>query len=79
MSTCKESGLFLKSMSSQNSSSFGQHFRRLASPSSNHITDVTQLLTRFTTDQFSLLQLSKNWGTEERRDREDNYTLAHTR
>ena len=79
MSTCKESGLFLKSMSLQNISSFGHHFRRLATLNSNHITDGTQPLALFISDQASLLQLSKNWGRKERRDRENDHTLAHTR
>ena len=74
--TCKESGLFLKSMSSQNISSFGYHFRRLASLSSNHTTDVKQPVALCISDKASLAQLSNNWGREERRDREDNGTLA---
>ena len=82
LSTCKESGLFLKSMSSQNISSFGHHFRRLATLSYNH-THVTQInlfqpAALFTSDQISLFQLSKDWGREERWDREDNHTLTHT-
>ena len=44
----------------------------------NQITDVTQPVALFTSDQVSLLQLIKNWGREETRDREDNHTLAHT-
>ena len=62
----------------QNISSFGYHFRRLASLSSNHFTDVKQPVALCISDQVSLAQLSKNWGREERRDREDNGTLAHT-
>ena len=59
--TCKGFGLFLKSMSSQNFSSCEHHFRRLALLNTNHITDVIlQLITFFTADQVSLLQLSKN-------------------
>ena len=77
LSTCKESGLFIKSMSSQNFSSFGHHFRRLAHLNSNHTTDVVQPLTLFTADQVSLLQLSNNWGREKRRDREESHSLAH--
>ena len=65
-------------MSSQNISSFGHHFRTLATLSSNHITDVIQLAALCTSDKASLAQLSKDWGREERRDREDNGTLAHT-
>ena len=38
--TCKESGLFFKSMSSQNFSRFGHHFRRLALLNSNHTTNA---------------------------------------
>ena len=76
--TCKESGLFLKSMSSQNISSFGHHFRRLAPLNSNHITDVTQPLVIFTSERVCLKQLSKNWGKEETLDMEDNHTQAPT-
>ena len=77
--TCKEIGFFLKSMFSKNISSFALYFRRLATLSSSHMTGAIQLLTLFTSDQVSLLQLSKNWGSKERGDREDNHTLAHTR
>ena len=80
-------------MSSQNISSFGHHFRRLDMLNSNYITDpeflvnerkqfissVIQPPALFSSDQASLLQFSKNWGREERRDREDNHTLAYTR
>ena len=78
LSTFKESGLFLKSMSSQNISSFGHHFRRLATLSSNHTTDGKRPPALCISDKVSLAQLSKNWGRKERRDREDNGTLAHT-
>ena len=79
LSTCKESGPFLKSMSSQNFSSFGHHCRRLALQNSHYICDVTQLdiiqqgqawvrrrlhLALFSSDQVSLSKLSKNWGSE---------------
>ena len=47
-------------MSSQNISSFGHHFRRLATLNSNHITDVTQTLALFNGDQARSLQHSKN-------------------
>ena len=61
----------------QNISSFGHHFRRLGTLNYNHNTDVKQPAALFS-DQVSLFQLSKDWGREERRDREDNGTLAHT-
>ena len=77
--TCKEIGLFLKSMSQKNISSFGQYFRRLATLNCNHMTGAIQPPALFRSDQVGLYQLSKNWGREERRDREDNHTLAHTR
>ena len=61
--TCKEFGLFLKSMSQKNFSSFGYYFRRLATLNSKHTTEDTHPpLTLFTSDQVSLYQLSKNWG-----------------
>ena len=53
--TCKEVGLFLKSMSLKNFSSFGLYFRRLATLNSNHITRVIQPLALFTSNQVSLL------------------------
>ena len=46
----------------QNIRSFGHHFRRLAPPNFSHITDVTQSPALFTSNQVSLLQLSRNWG-----------------
>ena len=58
--TCKEIGLFLKSMSLKNISSFGQYFRRLDSLNSNHIYGEVQPLAFFTGDYISLLQISKN-------------------
>ena len=61
--TCsKEVGLVLKSMSPKNISSFGSYFGRLVSLNSNHMTGVTHPPALFTSDQVSLLQLSKNWG-----------------
>ena len=60
--TCKEIGLFLKSMSQKNISSFGQYFKRLASLNSNHLTGVPHPPALFTSDQVSLYQLSNNWG-----------------
>ena len=77
--TCKEIGLFLKSMSQKNFSSFGQYFRRLATLNFNHMTGVPQPHALFTSDQVSLYQLSTNWGREVRKGREDSHTLAHTR
>ena len=79
MFTCDEPGRFLESMSLENISCLENHFRRLDTLNRNHITDGTQRLKFFTSDQVSLLQLSKNWWREETRDREDNHTLAHTR
>ena len=49
---CKEIGLFLKSMSSKNISSFALYFRRLASLNYNHMNGVPAF---FTIDQVSLL------------------------
>ena len=77
--TYKTTGLFLKSMSPEKISSFGQYFKRLASLNFNHVPGVIQPPALFTSDQVSLYKLSKNWGLEDRRDREDNHTLAHTR
>ena len=79
MCTCDEPGRFFESMSLENISCLENHFRRLDTLNCNHITDGTQHLGFFTCDQVSLLQLSKNWWSEERRNREDNHTLAHTR
>ena len=58
--TCKEIGLFLKSVSPKNISSFGQYVRRLDSLNCNHMTGVNQLPALFTSDQVGLYQLSKN-------------------
>ena len=58
--TWEELGLVSKSMFPQNISSFAHHFRRLDPLKSNNFTDVTQLLALFTSDQVSLLKLSKN-------------------
>ena len=58
--TCKEIGIFLKSMSLKNISSFALYFRRLATLNSYHITGVFQPLALFTSDYAGLLQLSKN-------------------
>ena len=60
--TCKEIGLFLKSMSQKNFSSFGQDFWGLATLNCNHMSGVTQQPALFTSDQVGLYQLSKNWG-----------------
>ena len=60
--TCKEIGLFLKSMSPKNISSFALYFRRLSTLNSNHMSGVIQPPAVFTSDQVSLFQLSKNWG-----------------
>ena len=65
-------------MSPKNLSSFALYFRRLATLNSKHSTGAIQPPTFFTSDQVSLLQLSKNWESKERGDREDNHTLAHT-
>ena len=48
--TCKEFGLFPKSMSQKNFSSFSLYFRRLATLNCNHITGVPQLPALFTGD-----------------------------
>ena len=48
--TCEKIGLFLKSMSLKNISSFGLYFRRLATLSSDHITGAPKPLTLFTSD-----------------------------
>ena len=48
--TCKEIGLFLKSLSLKDFSSFGQYFRRLATLHFNHMSSVTQPFALFTSD-----------------------------
>ena len=76
LSTFKKSGFILKSMSSQNVSRFWPHIRRLVCLSSYHITDATQFLTLFTSDQVSLLQLSKSWN-KRGKEQEDSSILAY--
>ena len=60
--TCKEIGLFLKSMPQKNFKSFGQYIRGLATLNCNHTTGEIQPTALFTSDQVGLYQLSKNWG-----------------
>ena len=79
MGTCDEPGRFLESMSLENISCLENHFRRLDTLNCNNITDGTQSLAFFTSDQVILSQLNKNCWREETRDREDNHTSAHTR
>ena len=58
--TCKEIGLFFKSMSLKNVSSFGHYFRRLATLNLNYKYEMIQSLALFTSDYAGLLKLSKN-------------------
>ena len=48
--TCKEIGVFLKSISHKNISSIGLYVRRLATLNINYIIGVTQLLKLFASD-----------------------------
>ena len=53
--TCKEIGLFIKSMFPKNFSSFGLYFRRLATLNSSHNTGVIKSLVLCPSDQVSFL------------------------
>ena len=63
-------------MLQQNLSTSGLDGRSFDSKNITHLTDMIQSLTLVTCDEITLLQLSKNWGREERRNKEDNHTLA---